>query len=144
MSAIVPFKARCRDTGELDVGALTVTIRSLEGAVLRMNALSASGAAAAAISAFLGFSLRAVIDSRSRSWTLSAVSFAFEIVPGARPVLRLPTSHAHEVALAALAVSAGAELGVPGLRADDALSRMHVATSVLMSPASAPDRIILA
>ena len=49
------------------MAALTVTIFSSAEPVLRTNALSAQGTAFAAITAFVGVLLRAVIESRSRS-----------------------------------------------------------------------------
>jgi hypothetical protein len=66
MTAIAIFSGNCRETGEVGfVAALTRTTFSVPDPVLRMNALSAQGAAFAAIVAFAGPLLRAAIESRS-------------------------------------------------------------------------------
>ena len=57
----------------------------------------------------------------------SPFRFTLEIVPGASPALRLPTSHSHELALASRA-----------------LGRVQAATNVFMSSRRAPAPISLA
>jgi hypothetical protein len=114
-----------------------------------MKPFKASGAAAAASRALLGLVLRAVIDKRSRSSTSAAESLTFAIVAGASPAVPLPTSHAHEAAPAVPAFLAEAERGdadrpVDEVFTDEPFDCAHVATSVLTSPANAPEPTIFA
>jgi hypothetical protein len=90
-----------------------------------------------------------VIDKRSRSSTSAAESLTFAIVAGASPAVPFPASHAHEAAPAVPAFFPEAERGdadrsVDEVLADEPLDRAHVATSVLTSPANAPDPTIFA
>jgi hypothetical protein len=149
VSAITIFSGHCRETGEVGVVAgLTVMSCSLAEPDLRRKLLSAGGTAFAAIIAFLGFLLRAVMDSRSRSATGLPETLTSEIFRGAMRRGLVPANQAHDVVRAGLAFAdeePRERVGALAAFSDFALGRClreHLATSTSISPLSAPEAMI--
>jgi hypothetical protein len=148
MSAIAIFRGNCRGTGDLGiVAALAMTICSLSEPVLRMNVLSARGAAVETTLALVGFLLRAVIESRSRSSTGLPERVASERFRNETRPLLVPPSHAHEFARGLRPLVGDGELrlrlGAAGRTRTEA-GFEHRAMSLLISPLSAPESMIFA
>jgi hypothetical protein len=144
------FSGHCRETGELGlVAGLTVMSCSLKEPDLRMKFLSAGGTAFAASIAFVGFLLRAVMESRSRSSTGLPETLTCEIFRGAIAGRLVPRSHPHEVAAGLptfrdvpgpLGLAGAADLPELVL---EGFPPEHMAASVSISPLSAPEPMIL-